>query len=62
MALQPRELSFVGDVATVATFGQLWWCEAARRGVLTAPEVVVVADGIHSIRDLVAEYFPDATQ
>jgi hypothetical protein len=62
VALQAQDLSFVGDVADAATFGQLLWCEAARRGVLTAQEVGVVADGAHWIWDLVAEHFPDATQ
>ena len=57
-----QELSFVGDVTDAATFGQLLWCEAARRGVLTAEEVVVVADGAHWIWNLVAEHFPEATQ
>jgi len=60
--IHAQEVSFVGDVADAATFGQLLWCEAARRGVMTAQEVVVVADGAHWIRDLVEEHFPDATQ
>ncbi|HEX5505335.1 MAG TPA: ISKra4 family transposase [Thermomicrobiales bacterium] len=60
--IHAREFSFVGDVADAATFGQLLWCEAARRGVLDAGEVVVVADGAHWIWDLVAEHFPAATQ
>lgn len=57
-----QEVSFVGDVADAATFGRLLWCEAARRGVMTAQEVVVVADGAHRIWELAAEHFPDATQ
>jgi hypothetical protein len=60
--IHAQELSFVGDVADAAAFGQLLWCEAARRGVLTAEEVVVVADGAHWIWNLVAEHFPEATQ
>jgi len=60
--IRAQELSFVGDVTDAATFGQLLWCEAARRGVLTAAEVVVVADGAHWIWDLAAEHFPEATQ
>ncbi len=60
--LHAQELSFVGDVTDAATFGQRLWCEAARRGVLTAAEVVVVADGAHWIWHLVAEHFPEATQ
>jgi len=60
--IHAQELSFVGDVTDAATFGQLLWCEAARRGVLAAQEVVVVADGAHWIWNLVAEHFPEATQ
>ncbi len=60
--LRAQELSFVGDVADAATFGELLWCEAARRGALAAGEVVVVADGAHWIWDLVAQHFPAATQ
>ena len=57
-----QDVSYVGDVTDAASFGQLLWCEAARRGVLTAQEVVVVADGAHWIWDLEAEHFPAATQ
>jgi len=57
-----QEFSFVGDVTDAATFGQVLWCEAARRGVLTASEVVVVADGAHWIWNVVAEHFPGATE
>jgi hypothetical protein len=60
--IHAQELSFVGDVADAATFGQLLWCEAARRGALDAGEVVVVADGAHWIWHLVEEHFPEATQ
>jgi hypothetical protein len=57
-----RDVSYVGDVTDAATFGQHLWCEAARRGVLTAQEVVIVADGAHWIWDLAAEHFAEATQ
>ena len=57
-----RDVSYVGDVTDAATFGQHLWCEAARRGVLTAQEVVIVADGAHWIWDLAAEHFAGATQ
>ncbi len=57
-----RDVSYVGDVTDAATFGQRLWCEAARRGVLTAQEVVIVADGAHWIWDLAAEHFAGATQ
>lgn len=62
VALHAQAVSFVGDVTDAATFGQRLWCEAARRGVLTAAEVVVVADGAHWIWNLAAEHFPEATQ
>lgn len=57
-----RAISYIGDVAEAADFGQLLWCEAARRGVLTAQEVVVLADGAHWIWNLADEHFPGATQ
>ena len=36
-----QSVSYIGDVTEAATFGQQLWCEAARRGVLTAQEVVL---------------------
>lgn len=60
--IHAQELSFGGDVTDAATFGQPLWGEAARRGVLTAKEVVVVADGAHWIWNLVEGHFPEATQ
>lgn len=57
-----QNVSYLGDVTEAATFGQHRWCEAARRGVLTAQEVVIVADGAHWIWDLAAEHFAGATQ
>ncbi len=57
-----QEISYVGDLAEAADFGQLLWCEAARRGVLTAREVIVLADGAHWIWNLADEHFPGATQ
>lgn len=57
-----QALSYVGDVAEAADFGQLLWCEAARRGVLAAREVVVIGDGAHWIWNLADEHFPGATQ
>jgi hypothetical protein len=57
-----QDISYIGDVAEAADFGQLLWCEAARRGVLTAQEVVVVADGAHWIWNLADEHFPGATR
>ena len=60
--LHAQEFSFVGDVTDAAAFGQRLWCEAARRGALTARELIVVADGAHWIWHLVEEHFPEATQ
>lgn len=57
-----QAMSYVGDVAEAADFGQLLGCEAARRGVLSAQEVVVLADGAHWIWNLADEHFPGATQ
>jgi hypothetical protein len=57
-----QDVSYIGDVTDAASFGQRLWCEAARRGVLTAQEVVVVADGAHWIWDLAVEHFAEATQ
>ena len=56
-----QAVSSVGDGAEAADFGQRLWCAAARRGVLTAQEVVVVADGAHWIGNLAEEPFPGAT-
>lgn len=60
--VRAHAISYVGDVAEAADFGQLLWCEAARRGVLTAQEVVVIADGAQWIWNLAEEHFPGATQ
>lgn len=57
-----RGVPYVDDVTDAATFGQRLWRAAARRGALTAREVVAIADGAHRIRDLAAERFAGATQ
>ena len=62
LVIRARDASFVGDFADPQTFGQALWCEAARRGVLAAAEVVAIGDGAHWIWNLVAEHFPDALQ
>ncbi len=62
LLIRAQELSFVGDITDPQTFGQRLWCEAARRGVLAAAEVVVVGDGARWIWNLAAEHFPAATQ
>ena len=60
--LRAQDASFVGDFADPQTFGRALWCEAARRGVLGAGEVVVLGDGAHWIWHLAAEHFPEALQ
>ena len=62
LRIRAQDASFVGDFADPQTFGQALWCEAARRGVLAAAEVVAIGDGAHWIWNLVAEHFPDALQ
>ncbi len=57
-----QAVSSGGAGTAAASCGQRLWCEAARRGVLTAQEVVVIADGAHWIWDLADEHFPEATQ
>ena len=62
LLIRARDASFVGDFADPQTFGRALWCEAARRGVLAAAEVVVIGDGAHWIWHLAAEHFPEALQ
>ena len=62
VAVRAQDASFVGDFAEPQTFGRALWCEAARRGVLDAAEVVVIGDGAHWIWNLAAEHFPEALQ
>ena len=60
--VQAQDCSFVGEVTAAANFGHLLWCAAARRGVLTATAVLVVAEGAHWSGNLAAEHFPGATE
>lgn len=60
--LRGERHSFVATLADCEAFGPLVWLEAARRGVLWAKQVVVVADGAQWIWRLVADHFPQAVQ
>lgn len=62
LVIRADHLSYVTALAPAATFGWHLWCEAARRGVLEAEEVVVVSDGAHWIWNLASDHFPGATQ
>jgi hypothetical protein len=62
LRIRAQDASFVGDFAEPQPFGQALWCEAKRRGVLGATEVVVLGDGAHWIWNLAAEHFPEALQ
>ncbi len=54
--------SYLATLQPAAAFGEQLWYEAARRGVLTAAEVIVLGDGAHWIWNLATEYFPEAIQ
>jgi hypothetical protein len=62
LLIRARDISYVGDITDPAALGRLLWCEAARRGVLGAVEVVAIGDGAHWIWNLIAEHFPQAIQ
>ncbi len=62
LVIRADHLSYVTALDPAATFGWHLWCEAARRGVLDAAEVVIVSDGAHWIWNLASEHFPGATQ
>src|SRR5215213_2462614 len=62
LLIRAQDASFVGDCTDPQTFGRALWCEAARRGVLAAAEVVVIGDGAHWIWHPAAEHFPEALQ
>lgn len=62
LVVRAQDISFVGDLVDAETFGPRLWCEAARRGVPTAREVIVIGDGAHWIWNLAAAHFPGALQ
>lgn len=62
VVLRAQDASFVALVDGPEPFGQRLWCEAARRGVRDAAEVIALGDGAHWIWNLVAEHFPTARQ
>jgi hypothetical protein len=55
-------LSYLSSLREAEHFGWQLWCEAVRRGVLEAEEVVVLGDGAHWIWNIATELFPMATQ
>lgn len=60
--VQAEQLSYVTALCEAETFGWHLWCEAARRGVETTQEVVVLGDGAHWIWRIADDLFPQATQ
>ncbi len=60
--IHAHRISYTTSLAEAHTFGWYLWEEAVRRGVLTAEEVVVVADGAHWIWNIAQTHFPRATQ
>jgi hypothetical protein len=57
-----ERLSYLTSLREAEHFGWQLWCEAVRRGVLEAEEVVVLGDGAHWIWNIASELFPMATQ
>lgn len=57
-----HSISYTTSLAEAQTFGWYLWEEAVRRGVLTAEEVVVGADGAHWIWNVAQPHFPRVTQ
>lgn len=57
-----ERLSYVTTLREAEHFGWQLWCEAVRRGVLEADEVVVLGDGAHWIWNIASELFPSALQ
>lgn len=58
----PDSTSFVGQIETAEDFGWRIYAEAARRGLETAQEVVILGDGAEWIRTIAETHFPGATQ
>lgn len=57
-----ERLSYLTSLREAEHFGWQLWCEAVRRGVLEAEEVLVLGDGAHWIWKIATELFPMATQ
>jgi len=62
VAIHAHQPSYVTALTEAETFGWHLWCEAARRGVMQAAEVVVLGDGAHWIWNMADALFPQATQ
>jgi hypothetical protein len=60
--VRAERLSYITTLREAEHFGWQLWCEAVRRGVLEAEEVVVLGDGAHWIWNIATELFPTATQ
>lgn len=60
--IRAEQISYVTGQTAAQQFGWQVWCEAARRGVLQAEEVVILADGAHWIWNVAETHFPGATQ
>src|SRR5262245_27881070 len=60
--VRAERLSYLSSLHEAEHFGWQLWCEAVRRGVLEAEEVVVLGDGAHWIWNIASELFPSATQ
>jgi hypothetical protein len=56
----PASTSWVGAIEDAEAFGWRLFSEAVRRGLYTAPRVVVLGDGAEWIRRLVELHFPGA--
>lgn len=60
--VRAERLSYVTTLREAEHFGWQLWCEAVRRGVLEADEVVILGDGAHWIWSIATELFPTAIQ
>jgi hypothetical protein len=54
--------TYFGAIETSESFGRRLYMEAAKRGVASAGQVVVIGDGAKWIWNLADEHFPGATQ
>jgi len=60
--LRPKRVRYVAGIETAAVFGKRLFTAAWNYGVMKAQEVVALGDGAPWIWDLVALYYPQATQ